>query len=310
MWENNKLKTSTYNSVSSLIREIVAANKLQGKLLRSSLEMSCERSLKDFEAYVDHCLKNGQNIKYLSECYGLIIRATLREQVYFKRHNVYRYSRFDEVSRSVYFDDDYMNRYMTGLALTSFLWPNHIAMRSFFREKLPKDISGSYLEIGPGHGFYMMMAMRDTSYSHFLGIDISPASVDLTNRILCDSTFGSFCSYEIVERDFLKWSTNQRFDAVVMGEVLEHVENPIDFLERIHEFANEKAFIYITTAINAPAVDHIYLYRSEDEVEEQIISTGFRIKERLVSPYFGTTLEESKENNLPINIALVLEKNN
>jgi 2-polyprenyl-3-methyl-5-hydroxy-6-metoxy-1,4-benzoquinol methylase len=199
---------------------------------------------------------------------------------------------------------------MTGLALTNFLWPNHIAMRKFFRNKLPRDISGSYLEIGPGHGFYMMMAMRDTSYSHFLGIDISPASVDLTNRILCDSTFGCFDRYEIVERDFLKWSTNQRFDAVVMGEVLEHVENPIDFLRRINEFANEKGFIYITTAINAPAVDHIYLYRSQDEVEEQIVSAGLRIKERLLSPYLGTTLEESKENNLPINIALILEKNN
>ena len=304
------MKTSTYNSVSSLIREIVAANKFQGKLLRSSLGMLCERSLKDFEAYIDHCLKNGQNTKYLSECYGLITRDILREQIYFKRHSRYRYSRFDEISQSVYFNDDYMNRYMTGLALTSFLWPNHIAIRSFFSEKLPKNMSGSYLEIGPGHGFYMMMAMRDTSYSRFLGIDISPASVDLTNRILCDSTFGSFSDYEIVEKDFLNWSTDQKFNAVVMGEVLEHVESPTNFLKKINEFANENAFIYVTTAINAPAIDHIYLYRSENEVEEHILSGGFRIKERLLYPYYGTTLEKSKENSLPINIALILEKNN
>ena len=42
------------------------------------------------------------------------------------------------MAASVYHDRDYMDRYMYGLAITNFLWPNHVAMARFLRESLPK----------------------------------------------------------------------------------------------------------------------------------------------------------------------------
>lgn len=294
--------------VSSLIQKIVSGNKLQKGFLQSSVELLSDEDMKDFNAYIKYCLERGRDIAYLASSYDLVVKDMLQQQVYFRRHNHYRYSRVDEVASSVYFNDDYMNKYMTGLALSTFLWPNHLAIKKFFVKTLPKDKSGIYLEIGPGHGFNLMMAMRSTSYSHFVGVDISPSSVEMTKSILGCEYFGCYSNYEIVGGDFLKWPVTTKFNAVVMGEVLEHVENPLDFLKKINEIADDNAYIFITTCINSPAVDHIYLYRSRKEIEEQVNSAGLHIKESLFVPYTGTTMAESEEQALSINVALLLGK--
>jgi 2-polyprenyl-3-methyl-5-hydroxy-6-metoxy-1,4-benzoquinol methylase len=93
-----------------------------------------------------------------------------------------------------------------------------------------------------------------------------------------------------------------------MGEVLEHVEKPDVFLRRIAELAKDDAYVFVTTCINAPTVDHIYLWRTTDELEEMITANGLKIVEPLRLPYEGKTLEESREQNLPINVAYVLAK--
>ena len=119
-------------------------------------------------------------------------------------------------------------------------------------------------------------------------------------------------SARVEQRDFLEAGDLEpgSFDAVVMGEVLEHVEKPDVFLRRIAELAKDDAYIFVTTCINAPAVDHIYLWRTTDELEEMILANGLEIVEPLRLPYEGKTLEESRELDLPINVAYVLAKAN
>ncbi len=91
-----------------------------------------------------------------------------------------------------------------------------------------------------------------------------------------------------------------------MGEVLEHVEQPFLFLRRIKDLANQGAFIFITTAVNAPAIDHIYLFRTVDEVHDLAVTAGLKVKEILATPYKGCTMDETVQQKLPINVAMVL----
>ena len=84
-----------------------------------------------------------------------------------------------------------------------------------------------------------------------------------------------------------------------MGEVLEHVEQPEVFLRRIAELAKDDGYIFITTCINAPAVDHIYLWRTTDELEDMITASGLSIVEPLRLPYEGKSLEESRAAATP-----------
>jgi cyclopropane fatty-acyl-phospholipid synthase-like methyltransferase len=175
---------------------------------------------------------------------------------------------------------------------------------------LPRDKPGAYLEIGPGHGYYMMTAVLESAFDRFTGVDISEASIAQTRAIIDFFAPEASDQIELRHCDFLDATTlaSASFDAIVMGEVLEHVEQPGAFLRRIAELARPDAFIYVTTCINAPAVDHIFLWRSTDELEALFKECGFAIREALRLPYEGRTLEQSVEQALSINVAYILEK--
>ncbi len=302
------MKTDT-QAVEELRSNIIRNNPLQSEFLAKSLRDVEKRELEDLNAYIAFSRSLGLGIPYLAECYDLIVKDTLREQVYFQRNGKYRYSSFDEVAQSVYFYDSYMRKYMHGLALTACLWPNHRALHRYFEEMLPTNQSGTYLEIGPGHGMYMMSAMRKCVYDRFDGIDISPTSVEMTQSLLGSGKFGSFSNYRVFEQDFLAGEIPAAsYDAIVMGEVLEHVEKPDVFLESIKRIATDNAFIFITTPINAPAIDHIYLFDSWASIESLIKDVGLSVREKLLVPYPGLSVDASMQQSLPINVAAVLAK--
>jgi len=98
------------------------------------------------------------------------------------------------------------------------------------------------------------------------------------------------------------------FDAIIMGEVLEHVEQPEKFMKQIHRLAKEDAYIFITTCVDAPVVDHIYLFENTKQIADLFMRCGLKIKEELFLPYEGKTLEESFAQRLPVSVAYVLQK--
>jgi 2-polyprenyl-3-methyl-5-hydroxy-6-metoxy-1,4-benzoquinol methylase len=258
--------------------------------------------------YLEFCRGKGLSLDYLAESYLTILGDTLDEQHYFQEHGTYRHSTFAEVAASVYHDREYMDRYMYGLAITNFLWPNHVAMSRFLRRTLPRGRGGRYLEIGPGHGFLLLSAIEIADYDDFLAVDLSAASVQQTRTIVQHFHPGAPARVEM--QDFLEADdlVPGSFDAIVMGEVLEHVEQPDLFLRRIAELAKEDAYVFVTTCINAPAVDHIYLWRTPEELEDMIAANGLTIVEALRLPYEGKSLEESRALRLPINVAYVLAR--
>jgi 2-polyprenyl-3-methyl-5-hydroxy-6-metoxy-1,4-benzoquinol methylase len=263
-----------------------------------------------FEQYLRFCAANGATVDYIADSYLTVVQDTLAEQMYFLRHGSYRHSKFEQVAGFVYNNSHYMHSYMHGLVVTAFLWPNHVKMARFFAEHLPRDRRGSYLEIGPGHGYYMMTAASQSSYDDFTGVDISQASIAQTDALL------RFFAPDVVSRvalrhcDFLDAEMLPRtsFDAIVMGEVLEHVERPELFLSRIAELARPGAFIFVTTCINAPAIDHIFLWRAVEDLASVILQSGLKIDKELRLPHDGATLEQAMTQKLSINVAYVLQK--
>ncbi len=302
----NKSNGEVMSLTRSLIDKIVSVNRLQKDFLESAVSSLSADDTQLLEEYIAYCADSGITLTYLAESYDTCVKDTLREQIYFKKHGKYRYSRYAEVAKLVYDNHSYMNKYMQGLALTYFFWPNHVTMRRYFKKSLPKVMGGKYIEIGPGHGFYFMQAMRHTKYDRFIGLDISATSVMMTRMILESGHFGRFTDYEIVQCDFLAWEAEGTYDAVVMGEVLEHVERPADFMRKIRDIAHPDTYIYITTCINAPAIDHIYQFRSLAEIDSLVQGCGLYVKECLTLPYNELSLEQSEREELPVNVALLL----
>jgi len=294
--------------VDGLVQAILDLIPSQQRLMSQAMAALTSEDRKELDAYVCFHLDNKQTLDGLANAYKIILNDTIREQVYFSRKGKYRYSSFKEVADSVYFNPDYMNQYMVGLALTLFLWPNHLAIKHFFDQNIPRDQGGDYLEIGPGHGFYFISSMCHCAYDAFYGVDVSPTSIALTRNLLDSGYFGQFRSHELIEADFLDWTTDRPPRAVVMGEVLEHVEEPWRFFRKIAEITADNAWIFVTTCVNSPAVDHIYLYEHPDQILSQAREAGLELVQQLFLPYGEFSIEETLDKRLPLNVALILEK--
>jgi 2-polyprenyl-3-methyl-5-hydroxy-6-metoxy-1,4-benzoquinol methylase len=295
-------------TVNVLVDHVVEQFPVHQRFMATAIASATPDELDRLQRYLEFCERKGLSLEYLAGSYLTIVADTLEEQLYFNRHRRYRHSTFAEVADHVYHDREYMDRYMYGLAISTFLWPNHVEMARFFRQRVPTDRAGRYLEVGPGHGFLFLTAMELGAFDSYLGIDLSAASIAQTRSVV--EHFHPGRSVSLEQRDFLDAAglAPGSFSAIVMGEVLEHVEQPGRFLDRIAELAADDAFIFVTTCVNAPAVDHIYLWRSTDELEELIRKCGLRIVDPLRLPYEGKSLEESLSAELPINVAYVLAR--
>lgn len=90
--------------------------------------------------------------------------------------------------------------------------------------------------------------------------------------------------------------------------MLEHVEEPGLFLRKIAELSGPDTYIYVTTCLNAPAIDHIFLFGKLSEVEELTRESGLVIADQCVTPYTGKSIEECEAERLPVNVAYVMRK--
>ncbi len=292
--------------IQEVIEQIVARNPRQRAPMATTLASLEDDERRDLEAWIAHAMRTGEDSESLAEAYDTVVRDTLREQLHFRREGRYRHSSFTDVAGSVYFSSVYMRRYMLGLALTGFLWENHLALRRFVLgalAELPRV--GRYLEVGPGHGLNLAAAARLDCAAHFEAIDLSPTSVALSRELLASGTLGPLPEVEIRVDDFLEASIVGLYGVVVMGEILEHVERPLEFLRRAQALLEPAGHLILTTCIDAPAIDHIWHFASVDEVERLIEQAGLVLEKRCVLPHPGLSLSEAKARKMPINVGFV-----
>ncbi|AHE68146.1 class I SAM-dependent methyltransferase [Legionella oakridgensis] len=300
-------KIDRYPHVRKLIDIILQLDPLQGDGLKKSLPRLTSGEIEALEDYLIFSLKQGLSLDYLAHCYQMIVLDFIKESLYFKTHKKYRYSSVAEVADQVYFDKKYMSSYMHGVFISLFFWPNHLSLYRFFRKTIPRKKQGIYLEIGPGHGYFFFTALNLSAYTHFIGIDLSETSIQQTNALANwkphEKNIQLHCT------DFFNAPLEEsHFDAIVMGEMLEHVENPQDYLKKIASIAKPEAYIFLTTCINAPAIDHIYQFKNLQELDTLFTQSGLNIKKQCILPYVDKTLEECINNYLAINVGYVLEK--
>jgi 2-polyprenyl-3-methyl-5-hydroxy-6-metoxy-1,4-benzoquinol methylase len=295
-------------SLDTLVRNIAAKRPRHAKFVKSAVADLLPYEIAEANGYIKHLLE-GDTVENLSDSYLTILDDTVEAQIDFLRTKAYRHASFADVAESVYFNPEYMKRYMIGLALTEFIWPNHVLIRRFFEKTFPADRKGSYLEIGPGHGFFLVHAMKSAPLDRYTAVDISAASIALTDEVVRRMVPQARHKLDLIECDFLD-STGLEgpYDMLVMGEVLEHVEQPLAFLQRLSDLAADGAQLFVTTCLNAPAIDHIYLFRNEGDVETLFAKAGLMIEDRLIVPHPGQSVERCVSDDLPINVAYVLRK--
>lgn len=264
------------------------------------------QEMQDFLAnYIRLYGKAGISIPDIADSYAMFLRETMKEQVYFSKHKEYRYRTYGEVKDKVYNNPDFMRKYMVGLGLSTVLWPNHVAIYDFFKRFIDTCAStrGGYLEVGAGHGLFCGTALKQDKWGFYDIVDVSETSIALSRNALHE--FLDNRNIRFIHEDFLAMEKAE-YETVSIGEVLEHVEAPAKFIEKCRSVLSGQGRVYVSTCLNAPEPDHIYLFSSIEEVKRLFVDHGFAIEQSIYLPYEGYTVEQCEEEKLPVNVAYIL----
>jgi 2-polyprenyl-3-methyl-5-hydroxy-6-metoxy-1,4-benzoquinol methylase len=254
-----------------------------------------------FARYAAFMERTGRSVDFGLTCFLELRRSMEEERLHFFRTGEYSSKSFAEVNERVYGNPEIMQYHMHGLVLAQFLWPDQYRRFSFFRDRLPSYGGGigRYLEIGSGHGLYLMEAMRVLGpATQFEAVDISFSSMELLKGMAGDTAQLRNLRFRLM--DIFDLPETEPYHFITMGEVLEHVERPLSLLRRVHRLLSPGGCAYITTPANAPTRDHIYLFNNASEIREMFRSAGFAIEDEVTYYPAGVDPKKAERLKLPL----------
>lgn len=250
------------------------------------------------------------------ECYKNLDRLVLfslectRLQIELAKTGKYCYSSFEEVEKHVYCNSNnnlFGPRYLMSLFFSQIFWLDHYKVNMFFMENICKvrEKYGRIIEVPVGTGIFLANFLSKNKSWDGFGVDISDLAIDFAKKTLKAYSVSNN-NIRLIKEDFYKYEPSFMYDIILCGEFLEHVENPLKVLLRLYSMLNNNGLLFVTVAVYAAAIDHIYLYRNAEEVRIHIFEAGFRIEKELVVNVFFN--KKSEDSNTPILYSAVLKK--
>ncbi|NOW94984.1 bifunctional 2-polyprenyl-6-hydroxyphenol methylase/3-demethylubiquinol 3-O-methyltransferase UbiG [Mucilaginibacter sp. SG564] len=262
-----------------IYQKIETLSPMHSKKLKKNIAFFDERYYEQansfFARYINILHHDHKTLDYSIDCYLRMIADVNSETVEFLRTGKYTSSTFAEVNQRVYARPETMEYYMHGLIMSQFLWKHHYQMLQYFTDTLPQYIKAtkSYLEVGVGHGLYLSKALEILNDNTTLtAVDISETSITLAKNFIKDSRI----NYNL--KDIFEFNNRKKYDFITLGEVLEHVEDPLKLLQKLKTLLSDEGILFFTTPTNAPAIDHIYLFNTVGEIQDIIKAAGFEIE--------------------------------
>ena len=236
-------------------------------------------------------------------------KMILDSELHFRRYGKYERSTLEEAFRDIYSQPDIMQHYMNGLLISGVFWSNHAKALHFYHSEflplLPENFF--HLEVGPGHGALLDLTVQQGKFGKIEAWDISPSSIQATARTL--KTIGVERSVNLVCQDLMEANIHKnKFDSIVVSELLEHLENPLKALKSLKQSLKDGGLILINMPINSPAPDHLYLLRCTSEVIELVKKAELKILRAIHFPMTGYTISECKAHDLTITSIVIAQK--
>ncbi len=298
--------------LSQVVAHICAKSPFQKKAMARNFSAADPGYIAFADGLVSRLLRaveRGPAHDYLADAYLAYTKQIRIEEMYFAKEHTYRLSRFEDAYREVYSRDDYMFDYVVGLGMTQILWPNHWAIVQFYvNEFLPLIGAASRgAEVGVGHGLFHAEMLRAAPEMRSRMLDISPTSLEMTRRMIVATGLDPKRA-EKVECDIQKGIPveDASLDVLLMGELIEHIENGAAVLGQFTKKMKPGGLCFFTTAANAPAEDHILLFRTTGEIREVVSGAGWKIKKEHLGTLNGMSVEEAEADGHNINYAAVI----
>jgi len=295
-------------NLSHIHAAVIAAWPEHVAVLQKSVAAFLPDQLLRLDGIADQVLRlvDGDMARYI-EGYRWISRMQLEEELHFRRTGDYRNSTFEQAWEQVYSKPEVMGPYMDGLLVSQVLWSNHAqTLLSFTEDFLPRLHPGArVLEVGPGHGLGCALAAIHSGNFQVEAWDLSEASLRRTQEHL--ERLGVADRVTLREQDAtvpLEAST-ERFDALVISEVLEHVERPVELLAGLAHHLVEGGLLFAGVPANSPAPDHLYLLREPEEALALVEDAGFDVVEHHFHPCTGYSLERARKVKATVSCVVI-----
>lgn len=161
----------------------------------------------------------------------LRVDPKIYETIYTKPELIPGYARYAHYAETVLRQSDPLN-YLTTRE------PCYWALVEGLRQLQP-GFDLDILEVGCGLG-YLTYALTRAGYRRSVGIDLSAIAVERARE-----RYG--CDYRVADIAVLAADERERFDAVILSEVIEHLEDPVWFIGQLQRLLKPGGRIILTT---------------------------------------------------------------
>lgn len=250
----------------------------------------------------------GARTQDLAEDYRWLCDQIKGEELEFARNGRYRYSTFAETNANVYSDVKFMDRYMHGLLYSHVLWFMHASSLQFFKGRCEARFKsgGKVLEIGPGHGLLLYLALNDLGFAEAHAWDLSEASLAQTRDALARLSSAERAVFARQDMHKIE-SQNETFDLIILSHILEHLEEPVRALASVKRLLTKNGLIFVNVPLNAPMPDHIVLLETPEEAINLLNQGGFRVLEFASHTTQGLSLRQALRRKVAVTCSILAE---
>lgn len=228
-------------------------------------------------------------------------------QLQYERDGHYAHRSYQDCYDNLYSQRERMDSYLWGVFLTNFAWAHHFEISLFYLDRFLARLTDSkqLYELAPGHGGWGVWALSQLPQAQLTGIDISPSSLVITQAIA--KAAGVMVRSEYREKNVLELQQEPtpNADACICNFLIEHLETPEKLLATMHHIVKPNGLAFLSGAITAAQIDHIYEFKHESELVVLAEQHGFRVLETF-SGNPRKTLPNAQF--IPRSMALILQK--
>ena len=307
-----ELKKNPYFNI--IVQKVIGKSSLQKKkilkLLNSADKLYFQRAENFSSFFFIYLKKQKIKLNYAINAYLKLCSDMMISQKYFLKYKKYPVDNEKIAYENVYNNLNQMKSYMIGLAISQFLWSTHYAMYSFFIKKIIQERSKvkNYLEVGPGHGLFLTQALEKLDKkTNFEIVDISKTSIKITKSIV-NLINKKKLNINYKQKNVFNITKSKKFDFITMGEVLEHVAEPKKLLIKLKSLVTKNGSIFISTCVDCPSIDHIYHFKTVQEIEKMIKESGFIILDKQILPVEDKSMKIIIKNKITINYCAHIKK--
>lgn len=222
-----------------------------------------------------------QSLQESIKGYIMLSLDSIRLQKLFERDRCYQKKNYSSLLDEFYSNENYMNSvYLPANLLIHYLWPHQYRQLLYFQENFLPEIlnypgENSFCDVGTGTGFYSLQILRINEKITGTGFDVSEFSLKYALKNITAFTLNS--RWTAIKKDIIHDPPSQKWPVIISIEILEHLEDPLQFLRILRHMLSDGGKAFISAAITAPQRDHIFLYNGIDEIMSHLYQAGFEI---------------------------------